>query len=93
MTQWYCYSFNELLFDSWFKHTTLSKYNEESETRKLEQFLKELMEMCTSEEKDICIALATPKKQKLTALDKLLGPENLTMETCIFDSELVRYLA
>ena len=61
-----------------------------SETRKLEQSLKKLMEMCTSEESDIS---TTPKKQKLTALDKLLGPKNLTMETCTFDSELERYLA
>ena len=79
------------LLDPRFKHITLSKYNEESEARKLKQSLKELMEMYTSEESDI--APVTPKKQKLTALDKLLGPENLTMETCTFDSELERYLA
>ena len=63
---------------------------QESEARKLKQSLKELMEMYTSDESDIS---AIPKKQKLTALDKLLGPENLSMETCIFDSELERYLA
>ena len=51
------------------------------------------MEMYTSEESDISISPTTPKKQKLTALDKLLGPKNLTMETCTFDSELERYLA
>ena len=33
------------------------------------------------------------KQQKLTALDKLLGPENLTMEPCMFDSELEKYFA
>ena len=53
------------LLDPRFKHITLSKYNEESEARKLKQSLKELMEMYTSEESDIAIVPATPKKQKI----------------------------
>ena len=81
------------LLDPRFKHITLSKYKEESEARKLKQSLKELMEMYTSEDSVGSFSPATPKKQKLTALDKLLGPENLTMEPCTFDSELEKYFA
>ena len=81
------------LLDPRFKHITLSKYKEESEARKLKQSLKELMEMYTSEDSVGYFSPATPKNQKLTALDKLLGPENLTMEPCTFNSELEKYFA
>jgi len=75
------------LLDPHFKHITLSKYKEESEARKLKLSLKELMEMYASEDGDDSSPVK-PKKQKLTALDKLLGPENLTLEPCSFDNEI-----
>jgi len=49
------------------------------------------MEMYVSEDGDC--SPVNPKKQKLTALDKLLSPENLTMEPPTFDNELEKYLA
>ena len=80
------------LLDPRFKHITLSKYKEESEARKLKLSLKELMEMYASEDGDGSSPVK-PKKQKLTALDKLLGPENLTLEPRSFDNEIEKYLA
>ena len=36
---------------------------------------------------------ATPKKQKLTTLDKLLGPEQLSQESSTVENEIEKYLA
>jgi len=81
------------LLDPRFKHITLSKCKEESETRKLKESLKELMEMHAGEDGNSSLSPVTSKKRKLTTLDKLLGPENLTMEPPTFDSELEKYLS
>jgi len=45
------------------------------------------MEMHASEDGDGSSPVK-PKKQKLIALDKLLGPGNLTLEPCSFDNEI-----
>ena len=81
------------LLDPCFKNITLSKHKKESETRKLKESLIELMDLYTSEDNASSPSPATPKKQKLTALDKLLGPEELAMKPPTFENELEKYLA
>ena len=67
------------------------------EIKKLKQALIELME--TEQETESSITLtdsavpATPKKQKLAALDQLLGPEQLSLKSPTLENELEKYLA
>ena len=81
------------LLDPRFKNITLSKFKEESETKKLKESLLELMDMYTSGDNTGSPSPAAPKKQKLTALDKLLGPEELMIKPPTFENELEKYLA
>ena len=83
------------LLDPRFKCITLS---DEGEIKKLKQALIELMET-EQEQAESCTTLtdsaspATPKKQKLTALDKLLGLEQLSQESRTLENKLEKYLA
>ena len=86
------------LLDPCFKSITLSKFTDEGEIKKLKQVLIELMEAEQETENsnstltDSAIP-ATPKKQKLTTLDKLLGPEQLSQKSSTLENELEKYLA
>ena len=95
------------LLDPHFKNITLSKFNE-GEIKALKGSLIELMKMveeqATEEGNQGTTALstltdsgdpATPpaKKVKLTALDKLLDPEQLSQDSITLEHELEKYLA
>ena len=82
-----------------FKSIVLSKFKDEGEIKKLKQTPIELMSMEAEQETESSTILtdsaipATPKKQKLTTLDKLLGPEQLSQESSTLENELEKYLA
>ena len=94
------------LLDPWFKKTTLSRFKDESDVKDIKHGLIDLMQMVLEQTiEDDTTTLAdtgdsvttttstAAKKQKLTALDKLLGPEQLSQESLTLENELEKYLA
>ena len=87
------------LLDPCFKSIILSKFKDDSEIKKLKQAPIELISMEAEQKTESSTTLtdsaipAIPKKQKLTTLDKLLGPEQLSQESSTLENELEKYLA
>ena len=82
-----------------FKSITFSKFKDEGEIKKLKQALIKLMETEQEQETESCILhlmtqqfLLLSKNKNWTALDKLLGPEQLSQESPSLENELEKYL-
>ena len=88
-----------------FKNTTLCRFKDESDVKDLKHSLIELMVMVLEQtteddttafsdtDDSVTTTTTATKKQKLTALDKLLCPQQLSQESLTLENDLENYFA